>query len=106
MIRFSRSLATRLRRAAFPAPRPVAGTLPLDPWARLSAALALTGEPAASVRETELAQENLRLAVTLIGQQGRVAFARVLAACDGEVGEAALPVRVALAVARGLGHLP
>jgi hypothetical protein len=106
MLRFSRLLATRLRRAAFPAPRPPVHATSLDRWARLASALEATDERATVVRERELAQENLRLAITLIGQQGRAAFARVLAACNGEVAEATLPVRVALEVARGLGHVP
>lgn len=106
MLRFSRLLATRLRRAAFPAPLPPGGAAPLDAWGRFALALERADSNEASVRERELAEENLRLAITLIGQQGRTAFARVLAACNGEVGEATLPVRVALDVARGLGQRP
>ncbi len=71
MIRFTRSLATRLRRAAFPAPRPLVATAPTDAWGRFLAALAVADAPPHVVRERELAEENLRLAVTLLGQHGR-----------------------------------
>ncbi len=103
MIRFSRLLATRLRRAAFPAPRPLVATAPTDAWGRFQAALSVADAPTNVVRERELAEENLRLAVTLLGQQGIRALPHVLAACDGEVESATLPVRVALALAESVG---
>jgi hypothetical protein len=103
MIRFTRSLATRLRRAAFPAPRPQVAAAPTDAWGRFLAALVVAHAPAEVVRERELAEENLRLAVTLLGQHGRRALAHVLAACDGEVDTATLPVQIALEVAEVAG---
>lgn len=103
MLRFSRSLATRLRRAAFPAPRPLVATAPTDVWGRFQVALRVTDAPAAAIRERELAEENLRLAVTLLGQQGTRAYPHVLAACDGELESASPAVRVALALAHALG---
>lgn len=103
MIRFTRSLATRLRRAAFPAPRPQVATAPADAWGRFLAALIAADAPADVVRDRELAEENLRLAVTLLGQHGRRTLAYVLAACDGEVDTATQPVRIALDVAGRTG---
>lgn len=103
MIRFSRSLATRLRRAAFPAPRPLVATAPADVWGRFQAALEAPEARADIVRERELAEENLRLAVTLLGQQGARAMSRMLAVCDGEVESAGPALRVALSLAEAVG---
>jgi hypothetical protein len=113
MVPFTRFFATRLRRLAW---RPARATdarsahslgvrsASAEAWARLERALLAPSGPAAETRARELAQENVRLALTLIGQQGRGAVARILAACDGEPAEASEAIRVALAVAGALGH--
>lgn len=110
MIRFSRMLATRLRRLAFPATRPLGASRPLgapgarDVWSRFQHALLTSDSSRDDVRRRELMEENLRLAITLLGQRRRVALARVLAACDGELRDAGLAIRIALALAGRQGN--
>ena len=108
MFRFSRSLATRLRRIARPQaqhPRSL-GTRPAsaEAWARLERALTATALPAPATRRRELAHEQLRLTITLVGQQGPSAVRRIRASGADEstpVGEA---LGIALAVAAALGY--
>jgi hypothetical protein len=98
-------LATRLRRIASP-PRAIvpSRTPAAEAWARLEASLATTTHAPAAVRRCEWAQEGTRLSITLLGQQGRGALARILATCDGDVHDASDAVRIALALAATLGH--
>lgn len=105
MIRFTRTLATRLRHLTHPRGR-VSGTRTpaAEAWTRLARALATPERADGATRHRELAQENVRLAITLIGQQGRGALERVVATRDGAPHEAEGAVRVALAVAEALGH--
>lgn len=105
MVRFTRLLATRLRRSANHPTRAL-GARPAsaEAWARLEYACTAPLLSAAATHQRELMQENVRLSITLIGQQGRGAVARILAACNGEIPEASAAVRVALAVAEALGH--
>jgi len=107
MTRITRMLATRLRRIASP-PRSTtsARTSATDAWARLDEALTAPLPAAGAIRRRELVREGTRLSITLLGQQGRSAMARILAACDGDVHEAHDAVRIALAVAATLGHTP
>lgn len=108
MLRFSRTLATRLRRLAHPTglTSRSLGTRPAsaEAWARLERALTATAIPAPASRRRELAHEQVRLTVTIVGQQGAEAVARIRAAGaeGGMAGREAL--RVALAVATALGH--
>jgi len=106
MYRLSRSLVTRLRRAAFPAPRPQPPVLTADPWRRFERALIAPADPNHVTRRRELTEENLRLSITLVGQRGPAAFARALAACGGNVTQASVPVGIALDLARRAGHRP
>jgi hypothetical protein len=105
MTRITRMLATRLRRIASP-PRATmtARTSASEAWLRLDQALATTTLAPHDVRRREWIQEGTRLSITLIGQQGRGAIARVLAACDGNISEAGDAVRIALSVGATLGH--
>ncbi|MCC6929724.1 MAG: hypothetical protein IT359_12100 [Gemmatimonadaceae bacterium] len=108
MLRLSRTLATRLRRLAHPlghssrslGARPASA----EAWARLERALNATAIPAPATRRRELAHEQLRLVVTLVGQQGAEAVSRIREAGrdGGTTGAEAL--RVALFVATTLGH--
>ncbi len=103
MYRLSRSLATRLRRAAFPAPRPQPPVVPADPWIRLERALTAPADPDHVTRQRELVEENLRISVTLLGQQGATVLARVLAACAGDATGSSAPACIALELARRAG---
>ncbi|HEX4933056.1 MAG TPA: hypothetical protein VFV33_07760 [Gemmatimonadaceae bacterium] len=108
MLRLSRSLATRLRRLAAPrgglprssAPRPPSA----EAWARLERALTATALPAPATRRRELAHEQVRLTVTLVGQQGTAAVSRIRATAHagGLAGDEAR--EVALSVAAAMGH--
>ncbi|HMN08531.1 MAG TPA: hypothetical protein PKC83_07055 [Gemmatimonadaceae bacterium] len=106
MTRFPRKVATRLQRLAYPtvaargalAARADAGT-------RFARAFASPGRTHADTRRRELAQENLRLAVTLIGQQGIAALERAIAP-RGAARRDTEAVRAALAVAEALARTP
>lgn len=113
MVPFTRLFATRLRRLGWQPARATDArsayslgvrSASAEAWARLERALLAPSASASETRERELAHENVRLAVTLIGQQGRGAVARILAACDGEPAEASDAIRIVLAVAGALGH--
>ncbi len=107
MIRFTRTLATRLRRLALPPYLALgARTAAADAWTRLDRALAAPDGADRVTRHRELSQENVRLSVTLIGQQGRGALERIVTARDGTPGEPAGAIHIALAVAESLGHTP
>lgn len=104
MLRLSRKFAAHLRRAVYAAARPTPPNAPasaaLDVWARFSRALGPNDTPEHSIRDRELAQEDLRLAVTLLGQRADAAVARVRASCDGDLSRASDAARIALALAR------
>lgn len=105
MIRVTRSLATRLRRLAHRPYRTLGARTPAaEAWMRLDRALSAPEHADAATRRRELAQENVRLAVTLLGQEGRGALLRLAATRDGAPHEAKGAVRVVLAVAAALGH--
>lgn len=103
MYRLSRSLATRLRRAAFPAPRPQPRVVPADPWIRFDRALTPPADPDHVTRQRELVEENLRLAITLVGQQGPAAIARVLVVCGSQVTAGSTPAGIVLQLAQRFG---
>lgn len=106
MTRFTRSLATRLRRLAAPqastrrslGPRPAVA----EAWERLERALSADALPAPATRRRELAHEQLRLTVTLVGQQGDGAVARIRSIGRDEPDAEAR--RIALAVAASFRH--
>jgi len=82
------------------------GTRPAsaEAWARLERALSATAIPALATRRRELAHEQVRLTVTLVGQQGAAAVSRIQA-CGGEGGAAGREaLQVALFVAGTLGR--
>ncbi|MFP5355403.1 MAG: hypothetical protein ACLGIK_09660 [Gemmatimonadota bacterium] len=102
---YTRSLATRLRRLVHPPHRTLGARTPAaEAWTRLGRALSAPERAAAATRQRELAQENMRLAVTLLGQEGRGALERLAAARDGAPHEATEAVRAVMAVAAALGH--
>ncbi len=87
MLRFTRILATRLHRCAAPARRALGvGQGRGDAWSRLELAVTALTPSAEALRRRELSQENVRLAVTLIGQQGARVIDRVMLACEGDLG--------------------
>ena len=105
MTRITRMLATRLRRIALPSR--VAGTprtSAAEAWTRLELAPTAPTLAPSATRRRELVQEGTRLSITLVGQQGRGALARILATCDGDVHQAGEAVRIAIAMAATLGH--
>jgi len=111
MNRLSRLLATRLRRlagsgATTSGARSARRRAVTDAWARLQRALVAPEAHPLATRRRELANEDVRLVVTLVGQQGRTAVARILAACNGNPLDASGAATVALAVAASLGHQP
>ena len=104
MLRFTRILATRLHRCAAPARRAVGvGQERGDAWSRLDLAVTALTPSAEALRRRELSQENVRLAVTLIGQQGARVIDRVMLACEGDLGLDASAQRLLLTLARALG---
>lgn len=105
MTRITRMLATRLRRIASPSRLPhTARTAAAEAWGRLEASLTAPVVAPGDARRQEWVQEGTRLSITLIGQQGRGALARILAACDGDVHQSNEAVRIALSLAVSLGH--
>ena len=104
MLRFTRILATRLQRFAAPSRRVVAACPGRgDAWSRLDVALTALAPSAEALRLRELAEENLRLAVTLVGQQGLTVVDRVLLACEGDLATDAHTHRFLLTFALAVG---
>ena len=103
MLRFTRILATRLHRSAAPARRALGVGQGRGDGSRLELAVTALTPSAEALRRRELSQENVRLAVTLIGQQGARVIDRVMLACEGDLGLDASAQRLLLTLARALG---
>jgi 60 kDa SS-A/Ro ribonucleoprotein len=108
----SRNLATRLRRFVTPRGTPIVDSAsspcpahePLDGWRRLDRFL--VSDPATTLngdREHELAQENARSAIPLIGQHGARVVDRTLELFESGQAMASGPVLFVLTVAHEVG---
>ncbi len=103
MLRFTRMFAKRLRSLT-----PLRHTLGsahsgMNAWARLDVALTSYVPSHEERRMRELKEENIRLAVTLIGQRGSCVVRRVVLACEGDLSDARGVARLLLSLALKVG---